>query len=408
MCYDDGHLMAYLDGETDPDTASAIGTHLVECPTCASRLERLASDSAFTAEKLAALEPVAEVIPMPESGVPASATAGVSAGAGVTAGAGAGELAGARERWGGREDAKPSRTARRRRFSRMQIVAAAAAALLLGSFALAPVRIAVASMLQVFRVQQVQSMKLSGEDLGRIEEAFRGGGHVSLKKYGDMWVEGDSMESTEVALPQAQAAVNFPVKIVPSESGTPTLTLSGRSVYRFKLHVSEINEVLKQYGADTLMPESADGKVFSVEVPPILMAQYPSPEGAAANTAHKTDGLSIGQARSPQLVVPDGVDPIRLRQVLIDLPLLPQEVRAQIADVKEWQSTLLVPNMGGEARDVTIDRVPAVVMHEKIDDPHAPFAQNTTVIWSDNGVFRAINGPIDEKTAIEFAKSMMR
>jgi hypothetical protein len=397
MCYDDGQLMAYLDGETDSETASAIGAHLIECSTCAARLERLAADSAFAAEKLGELEPVAEVIPLSASSADA-----------LESSADARDVAGTRERWGGREDAAPRKTARGRRFSRMQIVAAAAAALLLGSFALAPVRTAVANMLQIFRVQQVQTMSLTGEDLGKIEEAFRGSGHVSLKKYGDVWVEGGSMEASDVALPQAQAAVDFPVKLVASESGTPAVTLTGASVYRFKLNVSAINEVLTQYGAETLMPESADGKVFSVEIPPIIMAGYPSPEGEAAKTTHKTDGLSVAQARSPQLIVPDGVDPARLRQVLIDLPLLPQQVRNQIADVKEWQSTLLVPNMGGEARDVTIDGTPAVVMHEKMEDPRAPITQTTTIIWSDNGVFRAINGPIDEKTAMEFAKSLMR
>jgi hypothetical protein len=390
MCYDDGQLTAYLDGETDAETSSAIGAHLSECAACSARLERLSSDSAFAAEKLGALEPTAEVIPMPASGPSAR------------------DAQGNRERWGGREDAKPGRRARVRSVSRIQIMTAAAAVLMLGSLALAPVRTAVASMLQIFRVQQVQSMSITGEDVGKIEEAFRGSGHVSLKKYGDVWVEGGSMESSDVVLPRAQAAVDFPVKLVPSDTGTPTVMLTGRSTYRFKLHVSAINEVLTQYGAETLMPESADGKVFSVEIPAMVVVGYPSPVGEPGKKRLKTDNLTIAQARSPQLIVPDGVDPARLRQVLIDLPLLPQQVRNQIADVKEWQSTLLIPNMGGESHDVTINGTPAVAMHEKIEDPHAPFTQNTTLIWSENGVFRAINGPIDEKTAIEFAQSMMR
>jgi hypothetical protein len=380
MCYNDGRLMAYLDGETDAETSSAIRAHLIECAECSAELERLASDRSFAAEKLGELEPVGEVVPMPVSSEPKPRRA-------------------------------TAKTARRFALRPSQLAAAAAVVLALSSLGFTPVRDAVANVLQIFRAQSVQTLSLSQEDLNKIDVALRGSGHVSLKKYGDVWVEGASMESSEVPLAQAQAAVDFPVKLVPSESGTPTITLTSGGTYRFELNVSAINEVLTQYGSDTLMSDSVDGKVFSVVVPPIIMTQYPQPEGEAAKHPHKTDNLSIGQGRSPQLIVPDGVDPAQLRKVLIDLPLLPQEVRRQIADVKQWQTTLLVPSYGGKTHNVTIDGAPALVIHQEDvshDGPNASTSVNTTVIWNDNGAFRAVNGAIDEKTATALAQSMMR
>ena len=46
-----------------------------------------------------------------------------------------------------------------------------------------------------------------------------------------------------------------------------------------------------------------------------------------ASPQGQPDGIYVGQAHSPELVVPDGVDAASLRDVLLNLPFLPQSVR---------------------------------------------------------------------------------
>ncbi|HEY3318230.1 MAG TPA: zf-HC2 domain-containing protein [Coriobacteriia bacterium] len=363
MCYDEGSLMAYLDGELTTEERVAIESHAARCAECGRSLETLAAIRAAAAEALDRLRQPAEVVPI--------------------------------------------RPARRtpRRLPWQRVAAAAAAVLVLASFALAPVRSAAASFLRIFRVQHIQTISISPEDLQAVSRTLsRGSGHVDLKTLGEAWVEGGSRAAKPVTLAQAQAAVDFPVKL-PAGLGDPRITLQAAQTFKFKLKVNAVNEALRYYGSDRTFPRDVDGKVFEVRVPAIVLAQYDA----------QKQPVFAGQARSPELVVPDGVDPSQLRDVLLNLPFLPRNVRDQLAAVDDWQSTLLVPDFGGKARDIQIDGVPAVVMSP---DSAARKARaevggdlpehTTTVVWNGDGVVRAIAGGVTEEKAIELAKSCMR
>jgi hypothetical protein len=300
------------------------------------------------------------------------------------------------------------------------MAAAAAVLLVAASFALAPVRSAAADFLRVFRVQKVQTIAIDSQQLDSIGKALEAGrGHIDLKSMGEVWIDGGSREPTTVSLADARKAVDFAVKL-PSGIGTPTITLQAAQSYKFKLHVAAINDALRYYGSTKVLPDSVDGRVFEVKVPAILLASYGETSGAAASTdpdiAPVTSGVFAGQAHSPELVVPDGVDAAQIRDVLLGLPFVPQSVRDQLASVNDWQSTLLIPDFGGKAHDVTIDGVPAVVMSPdgavrgarvQAGGGDIP-AHLATVVFNDAGVIRAIGGSIDETRAIELARSCMR
>ncbi len=380
MCYDEGRLMAYLDHEVTAEERAKIASHVAECGECAVVLERLATDSALAAAALGTLQPTAEVVPLPTP----------LEGRRVSARASAGGI-----RW-------------------TQVAAVAAVALVLSSFGLRPVRTAAANLLQVFRMQKVQTVTLSEADLQSIGTALKAGGHVDLKSFGEAWIVGGSSAATTVTLSQAQATVGFPVKLPSNAPAEPVIMLQQGRTYKFKLHVAAINEALTSYGSERTLPSALDNKEFSINVPPIVIARYPVPAGTnTAGWPSKSRGLYVGQARSPEIVVPDGVDAAQLRDVLLNLPFIPASVRNQIAAVQNWQSTLIIPNVDGTAHDVTIDGVPAVVITPKsaARDTRAkfgPLPDSTSVIWNDNGVIRAIGGPINEEAAISLAKTMVK
>lgn len=381
MCYEDGRLAAYLDGELGPEERAETAAHVSACEECSASVERLQADRAFAAETLGKLQPSAEIVPL-----------------------------------------EPRRAARRstappHRWRWAHITAAAVAVLVVASFGFGPVRNAAANLLQVFRVQKVQTVTISQADLRSIATALKKGGHVDLKAFGEAWIDGAASKPATVTPAGAQAAVDFPVKLPTNVHGEPVLLLQKAQTYRFKLNVAAINEALKSYGTDRTLPDAVDGKVFEVKVPTILLAKYPAPGGAQVpGWQSRANGIYVGQAHSPELVVPDGVDAASLRDVLLNLPFIPQSVRDQLAAVSDWQSTLIIPNVDGAAHDVTIDGINAVVITPQSAARDArkkiavapPLVDTTTVIWNDNGVVRAVGGPIDEGTAIGLAKSTMK
>jgi hypothetical protein len=395
MHYDEGHLLTWIDGELPAGESARTATHVTACETCAAEAVRLRAERALAAKALAGLQPAAEVLPLHAAGTGGSpATAGEPTGAGVRA------------------------RVRRTAWTRYAAIAAAAA-ILLGSFAFAPVRNAAAGLLRVFRVQNVQTLTLTEADLQKLGSALESGsGRVDLESFGEAWIDGARAEPKQVTLAQAQAAVDFPVLLPKDAVGTPVITLSPAQSYKFKLKVDAINQALVAYGSDRTLPNSLDGKVFSIMIPPIVVAQYGTPAGeyrkeVLAGAKPGEAPFDLGQARSPELVVPEGVDAAQLRDVLVNLPFLPESVREQLAAVTDWQSTLIIPNVDGTARDITIGGTPAVVVSPQgaardLREKMGPLPDSAMVIWNQGGVVRALGGAISEEKAIALAKSTMR
>ena len=376
MCYEEDRLLAYLDGETTAEERDLIAAHLGSCPECTACTARLEADRTVASDALRLLQPTGDVVAMPA----------------------------------------PRRTSRLAAFGWGKVAAVAAAVLLLGSFAFAPVRSGAAGLLQIFRVQDVQTVSLTQADLQSITDALQSGsGHIDLKSMGEVWIDGTEAKPKTVTLAEAKAAVDFPIKLPKDATGQPTITLQAAQTYRFKLNVAAINAALKSYGSDRTLPAGLDGKVFSVEIPAVVLAAYGDtrPVDSSAGVSAGSSTLFVGQARSPELVVPEDVDAAALRDVLLNLPFLPESVRSQLASISDWQSTLIVPNVDGTAHDVTIDGVHAVVITPKSPardarrklGPLPP--DNAAVIWNQDGIVRGIGGTINEETAISLAKSTM-
>jgi len=195
---------------------------------------------------------------------------------------------------------------------------------------------------------------------------------------------------------------------------------------KFKLHIDKVNELLRYYGAEKVFSSSLDNQEFSVKMPPTVYLTYGKDklqfvpggadmmsDGAATPTVSPdptSQDVFIVQTRGPQLVVPSGVNPLEIRDVVINLPFLPQSVRTQLASVSDWQSTLLIPNLSGSTRTITIGGNPGVVITPPVD-PDVPAAavgsDGAAVMWQQDGVLRAV-GSVNESKSLKIAESMAR
>jgi hypothetical protein len=299
-------------------------------------------------------------------------------------------------------------------------------ALVLGlSLTLAPMRSFAGQVLSIFRVQNIATVSISQSDLESMSRALdKGDSHVSLDQLGDVWVDGKpgfgTQEPTPTTLAQAQSMVDFPIRLPQGVGGTQKVLAQPGYTVQFKLHVDKVNELLRYYGADKLFSESVDGKTFEVKMPPVIYVAYgkdklqftgPSDDpmdggpGVSGPDPYSQD-VFIVQTRGPELVVPEGVNPLELRDVLLGLPFVPDSIRTQLAGVEDWQNTLLVPNFSGSTQQITVAGSPGVLITIP-GDPSDPQSGPVpaAVMWRQDGVLRAVETDKQE-TSLKLADSM--
>jgi hypothetical protein len=317
------------------------------------------------------------------------------------------------------------------------------------SLAFAPVRTLAVQMLEIFRVQKIATVAITSDDLEKIGRALENGDpHVSLEELGDMWIDGSptpgSTEPEGTTLSAAQASVDFPVRIPAGVEGTRTVLVDPGGTVKFKLHIDKVNELLRYYGATKLFSSSLEGKTFAIKTPPTVYLAYGKdkfePSAAPKESESATpvgafdpdsDYVFVLQTRGPELAVPSGVNPLEIRDVLINLPFLPQPIRDQLAGVSDWQHTLLIPSISGSTRDITVAGHPGVLITVPEGEPFAeeadpdamppdPDAKPTAatpradayetpvaVMWQQDGVLRAVVST-SEKRSLQIAESMVR
>jgi len=407
MCLDEGTIAAYLDGELIAEERARVERHLDECAACRVALERARADTSLAsgaldglaaASEREAVDAVAALQRFRTAAEPASAEL---PGATAASDAAAPVIALARHRT-------------RSRGATLRFAAAAAAVLFVASFAFAPVRGLAAEVLRIFRMEKVQTVSLDSEQLDKMVSAMQqGGGHVDLQNFGEVWIDG-TPDAREVSLGDAQKAMDFPIVLPQSLDGTQTLLLQSAMTYKFKLHAAELNSLLRSLGATHLLPADVDGKVFSVTIPAMINANYqrddrlPTKSAMSAGPVLNGQSVMIAEARSPELVVPDGVDPLAIRDVLINMPIIPQDVRDRLAAITDWQHTLLIPNVGGSAEDIDLNGTAAVAMTAPHRAPADASKQPWSVLWQHDGVVYGVTGDLTKDAAIDIAKQMVR
>jgi hypothetical protein len=127
-------------------------------------------------------------------------------------------------------------------------------------------------------------------------------------------------------------------------------------------------------------------------VPDAVSARYQTPDGSGE--------LFLAQARSPEIQVPSGVDENAVRDALLSIPVLPENLRKQLAAINDWQHTLLVPNINGSTTQVTVNGEEGVFIRSNAGSGHG---QTNSLVWHDNGVIRMLCGnnlALEQATAI--------
>jgi hypothetical protein len=377
MCYDDGALQEYIDREMPGRKRWEVEAHIAACEQCKKRLEKLERANKAAALGLSAMS--REI----DSGEDTAEQAWV-------------RLIGD-ERFGapaGRKGAFEMKQDKVRKI----LVPVAAVAVITIALSFAPVRSFAADILNIFRVEKIETVTISTDDMRHMERQMgklgsENGGIADLKNFGK--IESTGFRAPEdMNLADAEKAAGFELKLpagIDASAETSKAQVQIGSEVSFTLDVKKANKLIESSYGNVLLPDELDGKKFTIKIPTVVAIKY-----------EKTgNGIMVAQAKSPEMIMPDGVDPLVVRSVLLNLPMLPENIKKQLVAIQDWKHTLIIPNIEGSSQDVDVNGTQGVF----IQPPKKDGGENV-LIWQKDGIVFAIGGKFDLEGAQDIAAAM--
>ena len=221
------------------------------------------------------------------------------------------------------------------------------------------VRNAGQEFLNLFRVEQAQTVQVTQEFLDSLPEP-----DAALIQ----WVEepSDAGEPREVSLADAEEELGFRLAQLATAPEVlqpePTVKITDEEEAAFTIDLPVARNYIWALGGDgAILPDTLEGAVFRVTMPQVGMLFYAAKEDAEM-------GVWLFQTTSPTLAVPGEIDMDSIRAELLELEILPPELAAQLRAVSDWESTLLLPLVEGMSEEVNVGSATAVRFFDNVDD----------------------------------------
>jgi hypothetical protein len=390
-CPDLGALRASIDDA--PGAAPALHDHVRACPSCSGAVAELQHNAELAAPAIALTAP-ADLPPAAAEAALArfeQRRARLANSQTVAAGATA-TLTATPAPATAEPDPLPAR--RRGRRPRLGTRARAAAAALIAAVVLTGLvatpggRAAAASFLAQFRSQRFEVLSLDPTQATQFEEVigelvdtgvFTGdafGGNV----YGDPRAAADRDQASRMAgfpvpmvdpsvLPRGVGRTPERIMVIPARETAITFDRDHALDY------------LRDNGRqDARLPERFDGTRLVVQLPAVVIQQFAGRDGGPA--------LLVGKAGMLGLDTEGGASLEELREVVLDLPGLPEGTVAQLRAIGDWRNTLPLPVPTDEVswRATQVEGAEAISFADPSGRLHALLWQRYGYIWGVAGV----------------------
>lgn len=256
------------------------------------------------------------------------------------------------------------------------------------------VQVAAKDLLSIFRVDKVAFVKVTTEDLQHAEKWLSSGkaGELELNGIGKISIadadqNGDGTVWYESKEEAEKAGVKLPE--LPSDVGFNGVDVHAAHRVQFEIDTEKANRLLEQVGMDKRFDEKLNGKPFSLQIPQSMNLYLRSED--TEFTYNVVEGL--------KLQAPEGVDLAELRDTVLALPFIPENVKKQMVNLDDWQHTLPLPYI--EDKDSQVKKVN--VNGEEgllVESPHRSY-----LIWQHNGSIHMLDGAEDKaEQLMSFAK----
>jgi len=379
ICPEEGLLQSYIDNELDPEEKNHIERHLLSCENCAAVYKGLKDTEDFTGDMMGRYSQYVSKNYSSSKG----------------------------KAWNGKypefdrklindySEKKERRGAYLMSYVNKYRKMAAGfciALLAIVCVKVLPVSAAVTSFLSIFRVENISGINLSASDIQEIQDVLsQNNADVDIEKFGKIETSGGEKQRATFA--EAEEFIGFPVlKPMALAASDPEITKVDPQVMNFTLDVDGVNEVLKSYGSEELLPSDIDRKTFTLNLSRKVSMKY----------RVNGEDIYIIQTTAPELVVPEGVDADEVYQSLINLPIIPDNLQRQLASIKDWKNTIYIPVTGTDTKEVDINGWKGYIGSKEEETGKTYSA----VIWSENGIIRSIEGFASSEEILEIARSM--
>lgn len=373
-CIDPGTLQAFIDGELDISVKKGVEQHLADCEKCCGAYEGLKRSDNFAFGRLTEYRKFYEENHMPENRKQDAAFPD--------------------ERDCNSVEADPAGLAGSKgvKGSMFKYKKIAAAACIAASITLCvtvqPVRAFISDALSIFRVENVKGFSISYADMEEIRQKLqREEGDIDIDKFGRINREGFGRKT--VSAGEAKDAAGFPVLLPPdAANGNIEINATEPGQISFTMKVGNVNEALRSFGAAKLLPENLDGKTFTADFAYQVDYRY------------NKDGsfYYITQTRAPELAVPSDVNVDELYDCLVELPVLPDDMRTRLKSIKDWKNTIYLPVVDAEPQQVDINGAKGFMAGSE--------EGGWGLVWYSDGTIYSLNGSADKDELLALARSM--
>ncbi|RAP74992.1 hypothetical protein [Paenibacillus montanisoli] len=196
-----------------------------------------------------------------------------------------------------------------------------------------------ASMLNTFRVQKFETIEISQSDINSFRQALQDGAagtqQLDLNKYGEIEQKGGGVVRT-VTWEEALALSGDGQLKKLSGDGNAVVKYMPDQQITFKLNPKEINKMIAFLGGKTDFPASIEDSPIVLNLPGTFMTEITGQDGQREK--------QLVQLPAPSLDVSGDVDVDRIRQAVLDLPIIPEEMRTKLAGIGDWRHTLPIPS----------------------------------------------------------------
>jgi hypothetical protein len=283
----------------------------------------------------------------------------------------------------GREH-RPARAGRSRALWRRPAVAALAFTVVLTGAGVA----AANDWLQIFRTEQIAPVSFSTADLVALPD-LRGYGDVEVTGDGDLHAVADSAAAASATGLDVPEVVTLPRGI----SGAPAYQVVGELSATFTFSADRAARTASEAG-ETLPPPppGLDGSSVRLLAGPGVAEVWEAAGGVPA--------LVVGRAVAPT-AFSDGLPFETVRDYLLSLPGLPDDVAAQLRNFTADGSTLPLPVPAELAatEPAQVGDLPATVLTSRDRSMAA-------VVWVDDGVVTAVAGALDADEVLSIAREL--
>jgi hypothetical protein len=377
-------LQAYADGALAPADAGTLEQHLLGCAACREELSVIGQRRAGVTARLAILEPPSDEIPDSYKALGAFRANTLNAHP---------TLRNTYRR--NVEMIKQNLFTGRWRPVSIGVTAAICVAIL---FSFAPVRRAAADFLGIFRVRKFAAIAVDPAQAQRLEEVAQSLDKGAFGKPTTVREAGSPQPVTDAA--QASATAGFAVR-------TPTALPDGASLRSFETQMGpalhfEIDRptmqaLLSAAGVEGATLPDVERITADIDIPAMVSQEYDLGDNAK---------LTLVQAPSPEVVLPEGIDPIAFGQLGLQALGIPADDALRMAQEIDWTSTVIVPLPTDIARstEVTVDGVTGLLLEETRQNR---FGKGSVLVWEKDNIVYGIDGEnVEPGRLIQVADSL--